>query len=249
MVDIAAGKRLGGRRDGAQAPAEVARDADGKAEGDEQRQHADGDAGTPGRALERDETLVGLATVALGLRDVPLDGGEHVVGGGIRVAGDGLLGVAGVAALDGAVELVVEDLPRVDRAGDACDARGGAALTVGLAQGGDGLLGGRQVSQLVRARLAAREDHRGLGEVEVGKGRLGPLGDDDARDHALGYAVVRLLEALHVVDVHGDDRGRQGQDHTEAEAELTDRRTLPSRGMRRGAGTRIAGESVRAAPP
>ena len=40
---------------------------------------------------------------------------------------------------------------------------------------GDGLLGDIEVGQLVRARLAAREDHRGLGEVEIGEGRLGPL--------------------------------------------------------------------------
>ena len=56
VVDVAVGKRLGGRRDGAQAPAEVARDGDGEAERGEQGQHADDDARAPGRALERDET-------------------------------------------------------------------------------------------------------------------------------------------------------------------------------------------------
>ena len=112
----------------------------------------------------------------------------------------------------------------------AASARGRALVAVAAAQRGDGLLRDGQVVHLVLALLAAVEDHRRLGEVQVGEGGLGLLRGDDAWHDVARDAIVGVLQARDVAHVDGDDRGREDEDGAEAEAELDGQAHVPKVG-------------------
>jgi hypothetical protein len=70
--------------------------------------------------------------------------------------------------------------------------------------------------------------------VGVRERRVGVLRGHDLRHDALCHALVGALQAREIDEADGDDRGREGEDRTEGEAELDGEAHVPEAGRAAG---------------
>ena len=220
---------------------EVAGEREGQRERGQQRQRADHQREARRAGLGVGEARIGRRALAVGAVDVGADGSGDAVGGLVDRARDELRGSDAVAALD------AREQPRVlvlERLGGGVD-RGQRARVVGRgAQGVQARVEDLEIALLVVAQRSVGEHHLRLGEVRVGERGVRVLCRHDPRHDAGRHPLVRALQRVDVDHIDHDDRGRQGEDRAEAEAELDGQAHVPDCGHATGDGRRMAPESA-----